>query len=216
MAKAKFDIKTEATRAFYAGVGVTDLAVEARARVRRRRADQARRRPEGRAEVGHDRPRAQGAARAGRTVVNARVDALTKDAKARRAAIEARVAELQAEAQAYPAKVQTLRRRQRRDRRRRLRRPGQARREPRRPDPPPGVHEGDRDVRADHRRQGEDHQDPGDQGDQDDRQEGHRPPPRRSQARRPRAARRPPPPPPRRPPPTRPQAATDAAAKVGD
>ena len=29
MAKAKFDIKTEATRPFYAGVGVTDLAVEA-------------------------------------------------------------------------------------------------------------------------------------------------------------------------------------------
>jgi hypothetical protein len=28
MAKAKFDIKTEATRPFLAGVGVTDLAVE--------------------------------------------------------------------------------------------------------------------------------------------------------------------------------------------
>ena len=41
------------------------------------------------------------------TVVNARVDALTKEAKARRAAIEARVAELQAEAKAYPAKVQS-------------------------------------------------------------------------------------------------------------
>ena len=51
MAKAKFDIKSEATRPLYAGVGVTDLAVEARARVRRRRADQARRRAEGRAEV---------------------------------------------------------------------------------------------------------------------------------------------------------------------
>ena len=42
------------------------------------------------------------------TVVNARVDALSKEAKARRAAIEARVAELQAEAKAYPAKVQAL------------------------------------------------------------------------------------------------------------
>ena len=31
MAKAKFDIKTEATRPLYAGVGVTDLAVERRA-----------------------------------------------------------------------------------------------------------------------------------------------------------------------------------------
>ena len=29
MAKAKFDIKTEATRPLYVGVGVTDLAVEA-------------------------------------------------------------------------------------------------------------------------------------------------------------------------------------------
>jgi heparin binding hemagglutinin HbhA len=42
------------------------------------------------------------------TVVNARVDALAKDAKARREAIEARVAELQAEAKAYPGKVQKL------------------------------------------------------------------------------------------------------------
>ena len=42
------------------------------------------------------------------TVVTARVDALTKDAKARRAAIEARVAELQGEAQAFPARVQNL------------------------------------------------------------------------------------------------------------
>jgi heparin binding hemagglutinin HbhA len=42
------------------------------------------------------------------TVVNARVDALAKDAKARREAVEARVAELQAEAKAYPGKVQKL------------------------------------------------------------------------------------------------------------
>ncbi|MGH3361325.1 MAG: hypothetical protein ACRDOM_02610 [Nocardioides sp.] len=28
MAKAKFDIKTEATRTFYAGAGVADFAVE--------------------------------------------------------------------------------------------------------------------------------------------------------------------------------------------
>lgn len=42
------------------------------------------------------------------TVVNARVDALAKDAKARRETIEARVAELQAEAKAYPGKVQKL------------------------------------------------------------------------------------------------------------
>ena len=42
------------------------------------------------------------------TVVNARVEAISKDAKARRAAVEARVAELQAEAKAYPGKVQAL------------------------------------------------------------------------------------------------------------
>lgn len=42
------------------------------------------------------------------TVVNSRVDALAKDAKARREAVEARVAELQAEAKAYPGKVQKL------------------------------------------------------------------------------------------------------------
>lgn len=42
------------------------------------------------------------------TVVNARVEALAKDAKARREAIEARVAELQVEAKAYPGKVQKL------------------------------------------------------------------------------------------------------------
>ena len=42
------------------------------------------------------------------TVVSTRVDALSKDAKARRTAIEARVAELQAEAKAYPAKVSSL------------------------------------------------------------------------------------------------------------
>ena len=56
------------------------------------------------------------------TVVNSRVDALTKDAKARRTAVEARVAELQAEA-GRPARQGA-----RRQRHRRLRRPGQARR----------------------------------------------------------------------------------------
>ena len=109
MAKAKFDIKTEATRPFYADVGATDLAVARRARVRRRRAEEVRGRPEGRAEV---RDRLDFEPKALReqavTVVNARVDALAKDAKARRAAIEARVAELQAEAKNYPAKVQAL------------------------------------------------------------------------------------------------------------
>ncbi len=42
------------------------------------------------------------------TVVNARVDAVTKDAKARRAAVEARIADLQADAKAQATKVQTV------------------------------------------------------------------------------------------------------------
>ena len=85
------------------------------------------------------------------TVVTARVDALAKDAKARRKAIEARVAELQAEAKAYPAKVQTLVDENVAAVNDDLHRPGQARRVPRRPHPPPGVHQGDREVRQDHR-----------------------------------------------------------------
>jgi hypothetical protein len=97
MAKTKFDIKTEATRPLYVGVGVTDLAVEA---VRDYVADVQKRFVDVQKSVsGLDlepqklRVQATGA-------VNSRVDALSKDAKVRRAAIEARVAELQAEAQA--------------------------------------------------------------------------------------------------------------------
>ena len=52
MAKAKFDIKTEiptaAASPLYAGVGVTDLAVEIVRELRRRRPEAARRRPEDR------------------------------------------------------------------------------------------------------------------------------------------------------------------------
>jgi hypothetical protein len=98
MAKTKFDIKLEATRPLYAGVGVTDLAVEA---VRDYVADVQKTVTTIDFEPKAFRDQTV-------TVVNARVDALSKDAKARRAAIEARVAELQAEAKAYPAKVQTV------------------------------------------------------------------------------------------------------------
>ena len=109
MAKAKFDIKTEATRPLYAGVGVTDLAV---ARVRGYVADVQKKLTETQKDVQKSvndidlQPRALRDQAS--TVVSARVDALTKDAKARRAAIEARVAELQDEAKAYPARVQAL------------------------------------------------------------------------------------------------------------
>jgi hypothetical protein len=91
MAKAKFDIKSEATRQFYAGVGVTDLAVEAI----RENVSGAQQRLAG-VQKNLTRPtvlRDQAV-----TVVSARVDELSKDAKARRAAIEKRVAALQDEA----------------------------------------------------------------------------------------------------------------------
>jgi hypothetical protein len=91
MAKAKFDIKTEATRGLYAGAGVADLAVatmrDAVAGAQTRFADVQKN------VAGFDySPQAL------RKQVNARVEALSKDAKARRAAAEARVAELRKEA----------------------------------------------------------------------------------------------------------------------
>jgi len=100
MAKAKFDIKTEATRPLYAGVGVTDLAV---ALVRDYVADVQKLVAGVQKDLQPKAFRDQAV-----TVVNARVDALSQDAKARRAAIEARVAELQADAMTFPARVQTL------------------------------------------------------------------------------------------------------------
>lgn len=109
MAKAKFDIKTEATRPIYAGVGVTDLAVE---RVREYVTDMQKRLTEVQKDVQsrvHDLDLEPQALRKQTvTFVNARVEALTKDAKARRAAIEARVEELQADAKEIPTRVQHL------------------------------------------------------------------------------------------------------------
>lgn len=99
MAKAKFDIKTEATRSLLAGVGVADLAVET---VRDYVADVS-------AKAGHVQKAVQKNV-AGLdytpatlrtqavTVVNSRVEALSADAKSTRALIEARIAELQVEA----------------------------------------------------------------------------------------------------------------------
>lgn len=81
MAKAKFDIKTEATRPIYAYVGVTDLAVEA---VR-----------DGVSRVTDIDFEPKALRQQAVTLVNARVEALANTAQARRVAIEARVAELQ-------------------------------------------------------------------------------------------------------------------------
>ena len=107
MANAKFDIRTEATRPLYAGVGVTDLAVE---RVREFVADMQKRFEGVQKDVqtrinGFDfEPKAL--RKQATTAVNERVDALSKEAKARRAAIEARVNELQADAKELPTRVQ--------------------------------------------------------------------------------------------------------------
>ena len=112
MAKTKFDIKTEATKPLLAGVGVTDLAVE----VVRDFVSESQTRRVGVqkdvtarvADVQQNLANPKALREQAVTAVNARVDALTNDAKAYRLAIEARVTELQAEAKAYPAKVQTL------------------------------------------------------------------------------------------------------------
>ncbi len=82
-------------------VGVTDLAVE----IVRDLVTETQTRSAGVQKTAGD-PKAL--ADRATTVVNSRVDALAKDAKARREAVEARVAELQAEAKAYPGKVQKL------------------------------------------------------------------------------------------------------------
>jgi septal ring factor EnvC (AmiA/AmiB activator) len=97
MAKAKFDIRTEAARPLYVGVGVTDLAVGL---VRDYVADVQKlfagvqKDVQARFTDFEFEPKALREQAV--TVVNARVDALSKDAKARRSAIEARVGELQA------------------------------------------------------------------------------------------------------------------------
>jgi predicted nucleic acid-binding Zn-ribbon protein len=93
MAKAKFDIKTEATRGLYAGAGVADLAVE----TIREYVAEAQTRFAG---VQKDVAGFDYSPQALRQQVNARVEALSKDARARRAAAEARVAELRKEATA--------------------------------------------------------------------------------------------------------------------
>lgn len=84
---AKFDIKTEATKPLYAGVGVTDLAVE----LVRDYVTVAQKRVTS-LDLEPKKLRTQ----------------ITKDAKARRTAIEKRVSELQSDAKTLPAKVQAF------------------------------------------------------------------------------------------------------------
>ena len=86
MATAKFDIKTEATRPLYAGVGVTDRAVEA---VR------------GSLALGTKRIND-----AQQDVRELDLDTVTREAKARRARVEARITELQKSVQSVPSRIQ--------------------------------------------------------------------------------------------------------------
>jgi hypothetical protein len=92
MAKAKFDIKSEATRPIYAYVGVTDLAVEA---VRGSVTDVQKRFNEVQTRVSDFDFEPKALRQQAVTIVNARVESIANQAQARRAAIEARVAELQ-------------------------------------------------------------------------------------------------------------------------
>ena len=102
MAKAKFDIKTEATRGLYAGAGVADLAVETvREYVTEVQTRFSHVQKDVSARVNDTQKTVAGldySPQALRQQINARVEALSKDAKARRAAAEARVADLRKEA----------------------------------------------------------------------------------------------------------------------
>ena len=107
------DLKTEATKTLYAGAGVVDLAVEA---VREYVADVQKKIVELQKDA---TTRLEGVQKSVKdlslepktlrtqveTVLNARVEALTDEAKARRAAIEKRVAELQDEARSQVTSV---------------------------------------------------------------------------------------------------------------
>jgi heparin binding hemagglutinin HbhA len=107
---AKFDIKTEATKGLHAGVGAADLAIEAV----KEYVSEAQKKAQKRFEAAQkDAQKAftsaqksvkgfefqpQALRSQATTVLNARVEELSKDAKARRTAVEKRVAELQGDA----------------------------------------------------------------------------------------------------------------------
>jgi len=107
MANAKFDIKTEAQKTLHAGVGAADLAIEAV----KEYVFEAQKRFEGyQKDAQKAFTSAQKSARGldaktvrsqATTVLSARVEELSKDAKARREAIEKRVLELQGDTQKF-------------------------------------------------------------------------------------------------------------------
>lgn len=96
-------LKTQASKPLYAGVGVTDAVVEY---VREQVTEAQKTAAKLQKSVQKIDLEPQALRSQATTVVNARVDAISKDAKARRTAVEKRVAELQAEALAFPSKVQ--------------------------------------------------------------------------------------------------------------
>lgn len=107
MAKAKFDIKTEAQRGLHAYVGAADLAIEtvkeyvseAQKLIEGVQKDAQKRLAEVQKSVKGFEFQPKAVRSQATTVVSVRVEELSKDAKARRIAIEKRVADLQAEAQ---------------------------------------------------------------------------------------------------------------------
>ena len=109
MAKTKFDIPTQiptaATRPLYAGVGVTDLVVEA---VRDYVADVQKRLDDVQKSVSGLDDQPQVLRDQASKVVARHVETLNKDAQARRKLIEKRVAELQSEVQTFPTRLQKL------------------------------------------------------------------------------------------------------------
>lgn len=110
MAKTTFDIKST----LYVGAGVADLAVETVrdvvADVQKRivgvQKDVQTRVTDVQKSVSAIDLEPQALREQALSVVSARVDAISKDAKARRSAIESRVAEFQGEAKTLPGKVQ--------------------------------------------------------------------------------------------------------------
>ena len=96
MPKAKFDIKSEATRTLHAGVGAADLAVEA---VKEVVAEAQKKFAEAQKSVAGYEFEPKALREQATTVFTARVEELSTEAKARRTAIEKRVAELQDELQ---------------------------------------------------------------------------------------------------------------------
>lgn len=103
--RATFDIKNAkgAVRPLYAGVGITDLAVET---VREYLADVTDRVTSLQKNIAGWELEPETLRQQAMTMVNERVELLTAEAKARRTLVEKRVADLQSEAQALPGRVQ--------------------------------------------------------------------------------------------------------------